>query len=63
MEKGEFSINMENQRMMDLLINKNNMDTFLINNGKIKKFCPFGFFNKSTNEEIIKNAEDNNNGK
>ena len=54
-------MNKENNKMIDLLINNINMDDFLISNGKIKKFCPMGFFNNGTNDKV-KIMEDNNNG-
>ena len=38
------------------------IDQFKISNGKIKKFCPFGFFNNGTNDKL-KQLEVNNNGR
>ena len=55
-------MNKDTNKMIDLLINNINMDDFLIRNGKIKKFCPFGLFNKGTNDKL-KQLEVNNNGR
>ena len=55
-------MNKDTNKMIDLLINNINMDDFLIRNGKIKKFCPFGFFNNGTNDKL-KQLEVNNNGR
>ena len=45
-------MNTDSNKMIDLLINNINMDDFLICNGKIKKFCPFGFFNNGANDRL-----------
>lgn len=52
-----------NIRMIDLLINNSNMDDFLISNGKIKKFCPLGFFNNGANDKVKNVMEDMKNGR
>jgi len=49
--------------MIDLLINNSNMDDFLISNGKIKKFCPLGFFNNGANDKVKNVMEDMKNGR
>ena len=64
MKKGRYkALSANSNKMIDLLINNTNMDDFLISNGKIKKFCPFAFFNKDTDTNIKIETEVAKNGR